>query len=195
MMEWWSLLVGWLTLLVLTATGGVITWYTVETYKLRREAQRQTELQVRPFLTLGYDANERRLYLRNIGRGVARDVRVRELRLSEEGTAHPISVQWGAIDYIAPDGQRELTGQPIQDGVEVPDSEGAWRSNFGRHGRRAYEFVVQYDDLAGNGYEARIKMDKGVATVLSDGRRDDAHRRHQGRHLRPGRSGKSMGSG
>ena len=42
----------WLNLGVLFATGAIIAWYTVETYKLRREAQLQTELQVRPFLSL-----------------------------------------------------------------------------------------------------------------------------------------------
>ena len=123
--------------------------------RLRREAQRQTELQIRPFLTLGYDPDDRRLYVQNIGRGVARNIHADALKLSEEGLEHPIVTQWEAIDYIAPDQQRELIGQPTQAGVPVPDSQGAWRSNFGAHGRREYEFVVQYDDLAGSGYRAR----------------------------------------
>ena len=37
-------LLGWVTLTVLFLTGAVITWYTVETYRLRRESQLQTRV-------------------------------------------------------------------------------------------------------------------------------------------------------
>jgi hypothetical protein len=58
-------LVGLLTFGVLTATLVVVAWYTIETYKLRREAQLNTELQNRLFLSLQI-----------IGRGFAADVQI-----------------------------------------------------------------------------------------------------------------------
>src|SRR2546428_3718821 len=73
-------LLGVLNLLVLTATAGVIAWYTVETYRLRREAQLQTELQNRPFVSLSRsgDGIVAKYYLTNIGRGVARSIRIQD---------------------------------------------------------------------------------------------------------------------
>src|SRR3989441_6850681 len=73
-------LLGVLTLLVLTVTAGVIAWYTVETYRLRREAQLQTELQNRPFVSLSRsgDGIVAKYYLTNIGRGVARSIRIQD---------------------------------------------------------------------------------------------------------------------
>src|SRR5436309_10946972 len=75
-------LLGWLNLIVLTATGASIVWYTIETYKLRREAQTQTELQIRPFLSLVFEISDRSLLLYNFGRGVARTIRVQDTSLS-----------------------------------------------------------------------------------------------------------------
>src|SRR3989442_4405884 len=73
-------LLGVLTLLVLTVTAGVIAWYTVETYRLRREAQLQTELQNRPIVSLSRsgDGIVAKYYLTNIGRGVARSIRIQD---------------------------------------------------------------------------------------------------------------------
>src|SRR2546428_9565695 len=73
-------LLGVLNLLVLTVTAGVIAWYTVETYRLRREAQLQTELQNRPIVSLSRsgDGIVAKYYLTNIGRGVARSIRIQD---------------------------------------------------------------------------------------------------------------------
>src|SRR2546425_2800448 len=58
------------------------SWYTIETWRLRKEAQLQTELQNRPFLSLkkilkktgeGIYAT---FYLTNGGKGLARNVRL-----------------------------------------------------------------------------------------------------------------------
>jgi ABC-type bacteriocin/lantibiotic exporter with double-glycine peptidase domain len=36
-------LVGWLTLIVLIITGAIVCWYSIETRKLRQQAERQTK--------------------------------------------------------------------------------------------------------------------------------------------------------
>jgi len=71
---WWQV---WLLLI----TAGVVTFYASETYRLRRDAQTQTELQLRPFVifepTDGTD-----FAVRNIGNNTALNVRVVTLALS-----------------------------------------------------------------------------------------------------------------
>ena len=63
---------------VLTITAGIIVWYTVETYKLRREAIRQNELQLRPYLVPSFPETHDgyHLELRNIGKGTATNIRI-----------------------------------------------------------------------------------------------------------------------
>jgi hypothetical protein len=164
-------LLGSLNFIVLTGTGAFIAWYTVETYRLRREAQTQTELQIRPFLSLTYDQNDRSLLMYNFGRGVARTIRVRDTNLSLPDMLHPVIVMWDAIDFISPERQRALTGHTTQDGRDVPDQKEMWRSNFGPHGRQEHEVAVDYDDLAGNGYYVRFRVERGVVTLVEDQRR------------------------
>src|SRR5262245_32630560 len=81
-----SRLIDWLNSSVLTATGAVIAWYTVETYRLRREAQRQTELQNRPFLLVECPSGglNGEVVLRNVGSGVALNVSIRPIEINED---------------------------------------------------------------------------------------------------------------
>ncbi len=166
-----SSFLGWLNLIVLTTTGASIVWYTIETYKLRREAQTQTELQIRPFLSLVFEASNRSLLLYNFGRGVARTIRAQDTSVSPPGTPHAVVVKWDSIDFIAPEQQRTLIGHSTQDGQTLPDPQQMWKSNFGPHGHHELEVVVDYDDLAGNGYRARFKVVRGVITLVEDQRR------------------------
>jgi hypothetical protein len=56
------------SLVILTASGVVLAWYTWETRQLRRATLRQTDLLIRPFLALEYDHASRAIRLHNIGR-------------------------------------------------------------------------------------------------------------------------------
>jgi hypothetical protein len=71
----------WWQVLILFGTAGVIGWYTIETYKLRREAQTQTELQLRPFVI--FEPGEGKDFcVRNIGNNTALNVQVETFALS-----------------------------------------------------------------------------------------------------------------
>jgi len=69
------------TLAVLTATLVALVWYTWETHRLRRETQRQVEVQQRPFVILEPTARTHSgdllgLKMKNIGNGTAVNIRV-----------------------------------------------------------------------------------------------------------------------
>jgi hypothetical protein len=48
--EYWQTIIQALILVVLALTAWILGWYTKETYRLRRESERQTELLLRPFV-------------------------------------------------------------------------------------------------------------------------------------------------
>lgn len=63
-------------------TGFVLIWYTWETMQLRRAAFSQRQLQLRPLVVLELD--EKGFAVRNVGHGVALNVQVEDVVLSEQ---------------------------------------------------------------------------------------------------------------
>src|SRR6266704_1103410 len=92
-------LLGWLNFGVLLLTAGVITWYTMETYRLRKEAQLQTELETRPFLSVIYEGHRQdaTVLIVNLGKGLARNVRVADIILD-----WTMELRGRTITHIAP---------------------------------------------------------------------------------------------
>jgi hypothetical protein len=111
---------GWLNLLVVFATGAVITWYTVETQRLRREAQLQTELQDRPFISCVLKADEHS-QLVNVGKGVALSIIIHDVEMP--GDPH-YRLRARSITHLAPGQQARLKWTVFQAGlgefVEIP---------------------------------------------------------------------------
>ncbi|RJP79505.1 MAG: hypothetical protein C4522_10375 [Desulfobacteraceae bacterium] len=63
-------------------TGVVLIWYTIETQLLRKESQKQTEIQIRPFVIV--ELKNRKFYLKNLGHGPALNVKIRPVQVSSE---------------------------------------------------------------------------------------------------------------
>jgi len=166
-------LLGWLTLLILAATGGIVAWYTWETRQLRHATLRQTALQIRPFLGIEY-GEDRKIRVYNLGKGVARDIKCQNVPLVVEAKPGDriLTVEWKPIDFL-PEGQRR---ELIAEGVFVDAEERAkfskrmevWLANFGPHGHSTYEFIVDYQDLTGRQYRASVKVDRGHTELIRD---------------------------
>src|SRR5437867_4067328 len=83
-MMYWQTVASWVQAGILIITAGVIGWYTVETYRLRKEAQKQTELQLRPLVILkGSPPVQGRdswiFQVGNVGNSTAMNVAVKEI--------------------------------------------------------------------------------------------------------------------
>jgi len=171
-------LLGWLNFLVLTVTGGVIAWYTVETYRLRREAQLQTELQIRPFLSLEIEGEgfERRARLVNIGRGVAMGISVKNITVSaslELRGAHR------ELTHLAPGAKSPLPLRmwvretPDDAHAEMPIEDQGWNiAKLLDH--EDVTVVVRYASLTRQWYETTTRMIEGTPRtprIIDDRRR------------------------
>jgi hypothetical protein len=165
-------LLGWLTLIVLTATGIVVGWYAVETQRLRKESQLQTELQSRPFLSLGQNGEglETRVFVTNVGKGLARNIHIRDVVLS---TA--IELRAEPITHIAPGADEvprwrvlasAFVGHPRKE-VESTDP-GAMAGPMLTKGPGTV--VIEYESMVGQLYRTTIHVQQGVATVEKDER-------------------------
>jgi len=169
-------LLGWATgrwsEVIYFLTGLILIWYTLETREVRLATLRQSTLQIRPFLAIEYE-EDRKLWVHNMGKGVARDVRVHNVPLNEGKPGDTIlTIEWKPIDFI-PDGQkRELKGEGAfvegEERQKFSERMQIWMANFGPHGRATYEFIVDYHDLTGAPYRAACKVDRGHTEVIRD---------------------------
>jgi hypothetical protein len=67
----------WVQNLILLVTAGIIVWYTIETYRLRREMVRQNVMSLRPLVLPEFvRAPNFGFFLKNCGAGCALNVRV-----------------------------------------------------------------------------------------------------------------------
>jgi hypothetical protein len=172
---WWafaSLTEAGLAEAIYFVTGAIVLWYTVETHAMRREVTRQITLQIRPFLAIEY-GEDGKMWIYNIGKGVARDIRYHTVPLAEANPGDTIlTVQWKPTDFL-PEGQRrEMIGEGAfvegEDRAKFSERMAVWLANFGPHGRARYEFLVDYSDLTGTQYRAAFKVDSGHTQLLRD---------------------------
>jgi hypothetical protein len=100
---------------VTTATLIVLIWYTVETYKLRLEAQRQSENSIMPIVMLqsvyvqGEHMGISRPTIRNLGSGPAFNVYVGPMQISGKAVVfeHPRMLAPGQDEFVAVSGLRQ----------------------------------------------------------------------------------------
>lgn len=84
--------------MLLLITTLVVLWYTVETYKLRKESQKTNDLELKPLpaitfittdaqtklLDADFDINEKDILITNVGRAAALNVRFSEINIAQE---------------------------------------------------------------------------------------------------------------
>jgi hypothetical protein len=160
-------LLGWLTLTVLFLTGAVITWYTVETYRLRRESQLQTELQTRPFLSVASPGRDAGLVIKNLGHGLARSISVDTIRISDGleirsplvthvGPGEQAVPLWRVASRVFVDG--EMSDEPGED-----HSESAARTLT--HPTFGYALVLTYSSIIGQQYRTSLVVRRGGSEI------------------------------
>lgn len=174
----------WLNFAVLLGTGGVIAWYTVETYRLRREAQHQTELQNRPFISVIREEaflgkiQGHVFRLTNAGKGMARNITLDPVRTQDgsiELRAEPIT-HLRPGDAVAPMWRvfAAPPGAPLGELPSTADHQATANVALGIHD---LILVVTYASIVGQRYRTTIQLRKGVAEILDDARVADRARR------------------
>lgn len=165
------------SLVVLAATFAAIVWYSIETRWLRQEVARQTQLQIRPFITVIYDSNTLCFSLVNIGAGVAREATIREVLLGEPSvTEVRTTVRWDPVDVLASNARTDTVSHFWLQAPDEPPYEYAssgsfaagHMANFGKSGKKTYMVTVDYRDIAGQAYVATFEVAQGIVRLISD---------------------------
>lgn len=160
-----------------------LIWYTIETQRLRRAAEKQNEVSVMPIVALRLSSGERRLgeplslkcqSLRNVGFGPAFNIDVSPIQKA------PFEVRFERVGLLEPKDSEDLQYTVLQDAVKSGFSKmSVWLESVISTGQLGSEMAVSvsYSDTSGNRYHSDhiIQFDAAAQTitaVFKDHRKD-----------------------
>lgn len=157
----------------------VLIWYTIETQRLRRAAEKQNEISGMPIVALRLASGERGLgesltldfqSLRNIGNGPAFNIDVTPIQKA------PFEVRFDPIRLLEPRDSQPLEYTVLQDGLASGFPKvSVWLERVLETGQLGFEMAIRvsYSDASGKRYRSDhiIRFDaaaKTVTTVFKD---------------------------
>lgn len=133
-------------------TGLVLIWYTIETQLLRKESQKQTEIQIRPFVIV--ELKNRKFFLKNIGQGPALNVSVRPVQVSSD---EQIIIKFGdMIPTINPGETIELKAEGFHKGNSTGDFFTAHLNP--EYANRNLSIFIDYQNIDLKSYSTRERV-------------------------------------
>lgn len=163
---------GWAQAIILVITGIIVWKYTKESQKLREEAQKQTELQLRPFVIL--EATQDHLHVRNVGNGPAFNVRVPDFELNENNV---ISVLPVAIPILLGQESLELPNEVlVNDEMISGDLASQWLSRLrplplqGDLNDFHPQITLEFENLERQRYFVKESLRNGRLRILDSGK-------------------------
>jgi hypothetical protein len=157
------------------AAAGVVTWYTIETQKLRKAAEKQNEISGMPIIALRLSSGERGLgeplslelqSLWNIGNGPAFNIDVTPIQKA------PFEVRFEPVPLLEPKDNQGLRYSVLQDAVTSGFSKmSVWLESVIETGQLGSEMAisVSYSDASGNRYHSDhiVHFDAAARTVTT----------------------------
>ena len=153
---------------VLLITGIIITWYTIETRKLRIEAQKTNKYSFRPIIVAKYITSEsmgrRELKIMNIGKGPALNIEFRISQIHKEGG-------YTNLRDLAPHEKfNNLSADEKQDIrriTTIGSYSKAEGSDFINGIKNKFAIIFTYEDIAGFKYQTTtlIEVVKGAPII------------------------------
>jgi hypothetical protein len=162
---------------VTTATLIVLIWYTVETHKLRLEAQRQNEHSMMPIVVFqpvyiqGQNIGQNRLVIRNLGAGPAFNVELGPMQISGRPASfdHPRTLAPGQDEFVAVSGLRQATTSATgqYDDGKVHDAIGLLNALKSTTGIVETPGVITYTSAGGRHYRTKFTIDHKAGNTES----------------------------
>lgn len=147
-------------------------WMAFETYKLRALSVKQTQILVAPILVVYFRDGQRRMTVRNVGKGPAFDVKFEEINIQLEDIneeAH-YSLRIADPPVLIPDEERkiigkiELFGEPIL-GSDDPDGSTVWIEP--KYAVANFKLSITYSDMEGTRYISQMLLGKAGVKLLN----------------------------
>ena len=153
LIAWWSTK-NWDTTqtVAIILTGIIIIWYTIETKLLRYETQKQTEIQIKPFIILKIKDGE--FILHNIGHGPALNVKIQPVQVSSR---EEIVIRFEeAFPTLKPDESISIKAQSFRKGKSAGDFFLAHLDP--KYANRNLNVVIEYQDINMHAFSTKERI-------------------------------------
>lgn len=166
---------------LLWLTGVVVLVYTVETHGLRLEMVRQNEINIEPLVIVGIQQEweqhiaptERgRMILKNVGRGPALFVRIRDTYLTDvAGDRVRFVAKFDQIDCLESGKDCRVTAKCVPINANVrPEYLDFFPSLDPSTAIENYELTIEHQDTSGQLRQTIVQMGKGGVRLLRHGK-------------------------
>ena len=156
----------WIQTAVMFLTGAVVVWYTIETYRLRKETVRSNRIATRPIVLPEFKPvtlSSYGLFLKNSGAGCATNVHVLPIPIEvgqgiEEFMGHN-EIRFESIDHLEVGEEEEISYGNFCDGKKSPTSQfDAW---FFPHttSKVAVHLRIRFEDVERHKYEIVVTIE------------------------------------
>jgi len=140
---------------LLAVTLIVLIKYTIETHKLRKESEKQTELQLRPFIILTSHEQKRVYYFRNIGNGTAMKVNLKSITVNDK------KLEFWEKDYLNPLEPCPLRVEKI-DNIKAPPHS---PYKYFQSGSEEFPFTIEYENINNKKYKTEGILEGSLITI------------------------------
>lgn len=149
-----------ITTVFLLGTLIVISIYTYQTYKLRQETTRQTELSQRPFVMI-FEPDLNKIKYKNSGQGIALNISIKPFEnmgytftFEKENLLSPNEVSKHDINPVPKDNK---TGEPYPPGTKIPFTPSEIKSTTLTPVRI---IEIQYENIEKKRYQTLVKISR-----------------------------------
>jgi len=154
-----------LTNLILSITAGAIFLYTLETFLMRKEMIKQTELSIRPQIVTRIDEKGEYFFFKNVGNGVAFNVLTNEKYLVGALT---VKIIFDRIDVLMPREEKKLgfKAYPVgKEEIELHELHSMAQLNPEWH---TLNFILKitYDNIEATKYLTKVQCGKEGTKLL-----------------------------
>lgn len=148
-------------------------WVAYETLKLRKLTSKQIEIQIAPVLVVYFRENPERITVRNVGQGVAFDVKFEKITIFLEDVKKEAKYDLNLYDppVLIPDEERKIKGAMYLNGEEI--LKGTTRDENGtvwlipKYASADFEFVISYFDMQKNKYISKVSAGRKGVKLLN----------------------------
>jgi len=141
--------------ILLAATLIVLIIYTRETFKLRKETTKQTELQLRPFVILISNEQKSAYYFKNIGNGTAMKVNLKSIVLKD------IQYDFWEKDYLNPLELYALRLKKVNNENVTPCSP----YKYFQGESQEFSFTIEYENINNKKYKTNGIIKGPLVTI------------------------------
>ena len=147
-------------------------WVACETLKLRQLTSKQIEIQIAPVLIIYFRENPDRITVRNVGQGVAFDIKFEKITIFFEEIKKKADYDLRIYDppILISSEERKVQGSMYLEGKEI--SKGITKDGDGtvwlipKYANASFEFIISYFDMQKNKYESKVATGKKGVRLL-----------------------------